>query len=345
MEEDIPSKHEDKKIPILDMKVWIDERGLVVYEHFEKPAANRQVIHASSAQSAACKRSVHVNEVVRRILNTSSRLEWSSYTAHALSDYFARMKVAGYNEKYRKRTLQQGLRIFDKMLEDARDGVRPVHRPKNWQPIERRRKKRDKKQSWATKNGCVAPIIIPSTPNSELLHMLREVAEAEAEPGVKFNIIEKGGMTVKRMVQKSNPTATGGCVGGDCLACKAGRGKGGACRKSNVVYEIACNQCPEDRPSVYIGETARNLYTRGREHTANYNKQTQESFMKKHQEERHNGAPADFQAKVKACFKDCLSRQVAEGVYIRRCENEVLNSKSEWHQPPLWSVRNELTND
>ena len=26
MEEDIPSKHDDKKIPILDMKVWIDEK-------------------------------------------------------------------------------------------------------------------------------------------------------------------------------------------------------------------------------------------------------------------------------------------------------------------------------
>jgi hypothetical protein len=215
---------------------------------------------------------VHVNEVVRRILNTSSRLEWSSYTAHALIDYFAWMKVAGYNEKYRKRTLQQGLRIYDKMLEDARDGVRPVQWPKNWQPIERRRKKRDKKQSWATKNGCVAPIIIHSTPNSELLYLLREVAEAEAQPGIKFNIIEKGGKTVKRMVQKSNPIATGGCIGGDCLACKGRRGKGGACRKSIVVYKIACNQCPEDTPSVYIGETAQNLDSREREHTANYNK-------------------------------------------------------------------------
>ena len=231
------------------------------------------------------------------------------------------------------------------MLDDARDGKRPVHRPKDWQPSERRRKKRDKKLSWGTKNGCIAPIIIPSTPNSELLSLLREVAEAEKQPGLKFNIIKKGGITIKRVVQKSNPTATGGCQGGDCLGCKAGRGKGGACRKSNVVYEIACNLCPENNQSVYIGETARNLYTRGREHTANYQKQTQESFMKKHQNEKHDGAPADFHARVRTCFKDCLSRQVAEGVYIRRCKNEILNSKSEWHQPPLWSVRNELTND
>jgi hypothetical protein len=31
------------------------------------------------------------------------------------------------------------------------------------------------------------------------------------------------------------------------------------------VYEYACQLCPEDRPAVYIGETARNLYPRGGE--------------------------------------------------------------------------------
>ena len=56
--------------------------------------------------------------------------------------------------------------------------------------------------------------------------MLSEVAKAEAQPVMKFNIIEKGGLTIKRMVNKSNPTATGVCIDGDCLACKAGRGRG-----------------------------------------------------------------------------------------------------------------------
>ena len=79
------------------------------------------------------------------MLNTSSRLEWSDFTAPALIDYFARMKVAGYDEKFSKITLQKGLRTYDKMLDDARDGKRPVHRPKDWQPSARRRKKRDKK--------------------------------------------------------------------------------------------------------------------------------------------------------------------------------------------------------
>ena len=74
-------------------------------------------------------------------------------------------------------------------------------------------------------------------------------------------------------------------------------------------------------------------------------KEEAESFMYKHQKDRHHGTEANFTAKVKASFKDCLSRQVAEGVHIRRCEKELLNSKSEWHQPALWKVRTELSRE
>ena len=70
-----------------------------------------------------------------------------------------------------------------------------------------------------------------------------------------------------------------------------------------------------------------------------------DSFIKKHQEEEHAGLPAEFGAKVTGMFKDCLSRQISEGVSLRRSNERVLNSKSEWHQPPLWRVQNELVRD
>ena len=186
------------------------------------------------------------------------------------------------------------------------------------------------------------PIIIPSTPSSELLHMLRKVVEDEAQPGLKFKIVERGGTMVKWDLQRTNPTATGGCDSGDCQACQVDKGKGGPCRKSNVLYQFACQQCPPDRQAVYIGETARNLYSRGREHFRNYQKKQPESFIYKHQEDRHNGVDATFEAKVVSSYQDCLSRQISEGVQIRRSNNVVLNSKAEWHQPALWKVQSEL---
>ena len=235
--------------------------------------------------------------------------------------------------------------MYDRLLDDEKIGVRPVHRPKDWQISERRKQKRNKKHGWGTKGGYIAPIIIPSTPDSELMNMMRKVAEEEAQPGLKFKIVERGGAMVKWDLQNTNPSSTGGCQSGDCQACKEGRGKCGPCRKSNVLYEFTCQQCPADSQAVYIGETARNLYTRGREHTSNYQKRQKESFIQKHQVDTHNGMEADFTAKVLCSYKDCLSRQTAEGVHIRRCDKEILNSKAEWHQPALWRVRSELCNE
>ena len=48
---------------------------------------------------------------------------------------------------------------------------------------------------------------------------------------------------------------------------------------------------------------------------------------------------------VKSSCNDCLSRQIAEGVLIRRCEGTILNDKSAWHQPALWAGRSELTRE
>ena len=253
-----------------------------------------------------------------------------------------RMMIAGYNESYRQSTIGHAIRIHDKMIREHEDGTRPLHRPHDWHAEERRIDKRKKKNSWATRGGHTAPIIVPATPDGELAALLKQIAEEESVGGLKFKVVEKGGRMVENMVQKSNPTATPGCNATDCLACRRGGGKGGNCRKGNIQYEMACRLCPDDGKCAYIGETSRNLYTRGAEHVGKYETGNCDSFMVKHLEEKHRGEEADFDAKVTGVFKDCLTRQVSEGVQIRRCGYSVLNSKSEWHQPSLWRVRNEV---
>ena len=94
--------------------------------------------------------------------------------------------------------------------------------------------------------------------------------------------------------------------------------------------------------AVYIGETNRNLTTRGEEHLSKYMKGDGKSFMFEHQCTKHNMEPASFEFKVRKTFKDPLSRQTYEAVAIRREEGEILNSKSEFYQPPLVQVRSEI---
>ena len=142
-------------------------------------------------------------------------------------------------------------------------------------------------------------------------------------------------------MKKSNPTATPGCQDRGCLGCRNERGKGGQCRRGNIQYQVGCLTCPDDKKDVYIGETSRNLFTRGKEHDRKFLSNNEDSFMIKHQLQ-HPGQPANFAAKVTGSFSDCLTRQVSEGVSIRRCPHAVMNSKSEWHQPALWRVTSQL---
>ena len=68
--------------------------------------------------------------------------------------------------------------------------------------------------------------------------------------------------------------------------------------------------------------------------------------MYKHQEEFHDGAPANMKLKFVKSFKDCLSRQITESVHIFKTEEEdkfkLMNSKSEWRQPSLIEMRHSI---
>ena len=87
--------------------------------------------------------------------------------------------------------------------------------------------------------------------------------------------------------------------------------------------------------ALYIGETARNLFTRSLEHMKN---KDEEAFIKEHTDECHKGQESNFTAKVTHTNRDCLTRQIREGVGINRSVRTLLNSKSEWFQPPLYCI-------
>ena len=128
-------------MPILDMNVWMDEYGFMLSEHYQKSMASTKVMHSQSAQSLQCKRSVHTQEILRRLLNSSTRLNWERDVAPVVTEYMGRMAVAGYTEKFRKNTLERGIRIYDQMVKNDKDGVQPMYRPKDWQKVERRKRR------------------------------------------------------------------------------------------------------------------------------------------------------------------------------------------------------------
>ena len=140
MECDLPSNHSNQKLPILDMEVWLEEDGSVLYQHYEKPMASKLVISERSAHSNSSKRSVHINELTRRMYNTSRKLNWDEHVAPVLSEYLGRMMAAGYSESYRKDILENALRIWDVKCQKSDDGIEPLNRPKGYRKLERKEK-------------------------------------------------------------------------------------------------------------------------------------------------------------------------------------------------------------
>ena len=211
-EVDLPSRHTDGCLPILDMAVWLDSDGNLRHKHYEKSMASKLVISERSAHPKSGKRSVHIAEIVRRLTNTSRELDWDQYVAPILSEYMARMKAAGYSQDYRQHVLQNALNIYDLKLRKNNEGITPLNRPKGYRKLERRKEKHQKKRNWSQKGGHVAPIIVPSTPGGILAQMMREVADSEATPGLHFKVVEKGGRRLESLLSKPNPTSSGHCV-------------------------------------------------------------------------------------------------------------------------------------
>ena len=332
MEEDVPSKHSDGKLPILDLKCWIGSDSQVWFQHYEKPMANKMVLPMRSALPMKQKRNIHINECVRRLRNCKPDMKWEEKNEY-LQDYVIRMYHAGYTELFRYEVVRQATARFEGMLEKDREGHHPLYRDRDWQKNERREQKKKKKTNWLTKGGFDTVILVKPTPGGELAKRYQQVVDRNPGP-VKIKIQEQGGVKVKNKLQRNNPNRTKGCVSTDCMACRTGRGEGGECRNNNVGYELVCDECGGENVC-YVGETGQNIYTRGLKHMANYRGKLEDSPLWKHAQLQHNRSlTVSFSMKVVKSFADPLTRQVNESVRINNCKaKHQLNSKSEWHGP------------
>ena len=62
-----PSSHQEEKVPVLDLKLYVSQDGIIVHEFYEKPVSCPLVIPQMSAHSKRMKLAVMVEEGVRRV--------------------------------------------------------------------------------------------------------------------------------------------------------------------------------------------------------------------------------------------------------------------------------------
>ena len=326
LEADYPDKYEDKKVPILDLKVWVDKNNKVVHEYYSKPVASKAVVNSESAMPLKDRRTVLTQEILRIILRCSPLLPWETVKEH-IDHYMLRMQFSGYSEQIREQVLHSAVKAYRKIRSKVDKGERPLYRRKHWQQKERMKEKRKRKEDWYKnkKNGeYMSVLFVQPTEKSQLKKMYEKII---SKSECKVRVVERAGVSVKKKLQKSYPFVKEQCDD-NCFVCMS-EGKGN-CKRSNVTYQIACT-----RPGckhVYEGESSRHAYSRGREHLKGLAKKDEDSVLVQHIKEKHENDFSDppchkFKMSVTQSHVTALNRLVAEAVNIEHTTKPLLNRK------------------
>ena len=89
------------------------------------------------------------------------------------------------------------------------------------------------------------------------------------------------------------------------------------------------------KPSLYVGETARSLHERAKEHLSDFGAKKKGSHIWRHQLEHHGGSQEHaFLFRIVETPRNALSRQIGEAVKISRRggEGAILNAKGEYNR-------------
>ncbi|KAK6757075.1 hypothetical protein RB195_015104 [Necator americanus] len=106
----------------------------------------------------------------------------------------------------------------------------------------------------------------------------------------------------------------------NCIICRTGRP--GDCLKSGVIYLISCTNYGDE----YVGETARPLYVRIKEHVNGKNRLREWTPLGVHRTQKHDGADFKIGVQILGHESKTLARKSLEGFWIQ-VKNPKMNRK------------------
>ena len=129
-----------------------------------------------------------------------------------MEDFARTLKRSGYSERFRHEAISDAVRSHQKMVEIEAAGGRPVDRPKDFQPHERRREREEKRERYYRKQPRGTAIregifIVPPTPNSQLAKELKRICLEELKgSNISMTVQERG---ERRLGQELGVTVPG----------------------------------------------------------------------------------------------------------------------------------------
>ena len=166
LETDCPSNHPDNRLPILDIKVWLQEanrKRKVMLAYYQKEMSSVATIIVRSTLPWKSKRTTVTQDTLRIMRNCHQNLPWEETAGH-LSRMMMRLQYSGYDKKFWYNVITTALAAYEKRKGEEEEGEVRMHRPKEWRKVERRKAKEAKRKNWYKKGGYKAVIFVSSTP-------------------------------------------------------------------------------------------------------------------------------------------------------------------------------------
>ena len=341
LEIDVPSSNLDNKLPVLDVKVWIEENR-ILWEFYKKPISNKMTIHKRTAVPYKDKRQTVLQEALRRLRNTHPDLGDTVRDKH-LTEYSKSMKLSGWNETERHQVIKGALNIYQEERNKHRRGERQLYRNK----VERQKDKEKKLDNnlWFMKGGHTSTLKLNHTPGDKLATMVKSFVTKTADGG-KARILSQAGQTILSKLTNKNPrgnnTKTVRLTPQTEIEWSADKGQ---IAQTGVTYRVSCNLCHEDNKKThYEGETGKNLVQRARIHLQDLKTDRQENPLTTHKQT--HGGRYDYDMTIDRSYRLAKDRQISEGLNIEKTKADyLLNSKSEFNQPRLVRWRDRLEVD
>ena len=167
-----------------------------------------------------------------------------------MSESLHSLYLSGYSEQFRYDVITSGIKAYEQQCAKSDAGIIPLHRPRNFNQEERRRKKLLSKTSWYRPASAVG--FFPGTPGRVFANKVQNIVDEEGQRlDLKIKIIESGGVSLKSKLVKNDLS---GCLFPDCKLCDDDQ-KGGSHTRRGCVYQGQCVECRNDGVNAtYHGE-------------------------------------------------------------------------------------------
>ena len=308
----IEDSHTSGSIPYLDTLLSVDKDSKYSTELFIKPSHSGIIIHYSSSQPMATKKSVIRNEFKRaRKLSSNEEAASRSRSCDKIQNVF---ESNGYPKQMIRRMRRETSSHPQQRQRHHRH--QPRHTQHRWQ----------QQQARQDPDGYLSLPYVDET-------LCAKINSITKKSGMDIKVAWTSRNTLKSKLVKSD-IARPECPSGrrTCNACSSG--VNGKCTMSGVVYCITCNQCTSDGdPVTYVGECKRPIRLRFNEHVLNAKNSSPDTPFGDHFRSHHAGETLpDHPLSVRILHraKDHPNRKIMESLYIRQLKPVLNRNTSSW---------------